>query len=121
MFITSTGQVGGLLNLSILRIDLMNKTTEAQVVNLLIFDTSVSPKAAVFDETFIIAPSSGTFRNFTPTIFPSQYEVVIRANTPNIVPFITGTAGVIGTLDVNATFKSGDFFRWELPGVDVEL
>lgn len=99
----------------------MNKTVETQVVNLLIFDTSVSPKATVFDETFNMPASSGTFRNFTPTIFPDQYEVVIRANTPNIVPFITGTAGVIGTLDANATFKSGDFFRWELPGAIVEL
>ncbi|MGM0884264.1 MAG: hypothetical protein ACQEXQ_24890 [Bacillota bacterium] len=117
MFISSTGQIGGLLNLSALRIDLMNKTVDTQIVRLLVFDTSVSPKVAVFDETFSILPSSGEFRNFTPQIFPSQFEVVIRSNTPNIVPFTLGTAGVVGTIDVNASFKSGDFFRFEFPGI----
>ena len=117
MFISSTGQVGGLLNLATLRIDLMNKTADTQTVRLLVFDTSESPKDTLLDETFSIPPSSGTFRNFTPQLlFPSQFEVVVRANTPNIVPFMTGLVGVLGTIDVNATFKSGDFFRFELPG-----
>lgn len=117
MFVSSTGQVGGLVNLSSLRIDLMNKNTDAQIVRLLVFDTSASPKNSVFDQTFTIPPSSGTFRTFSPLIFPSQFEVVVRSNTPNIVPFLLGTAGTTGTIDANATFRSGDFFRFEPPGI----
>jgi len=117
MFVSSTGQVGGLSNLNTLRIDLMNKTLDDQIVNLLVFDTSVSPKVSIFDQTFTIPPSSGTFRNFTPQTFPSQFEVVIRSNTPYIVPFMTGLLGIVGTLDANATFKSGDFFRFEPSGI----
>lgn len=86
------------------------------MVRHLIFDTSVSPKTAVFDETFNISPSSGEFRTFVPQVFPTQFEVVVRSNTPNIVPFITGAGAVTGTLDPSATFKYGDFFRFEPPG-----
>jgi len=117
LFIYSTGQVSAsLLNLSNIRVDLMNKTIAPQLVRILFFNTSESPKTIEFDQTFSIPPSSGDFRIITPILsFPSQYEIVIRSNHPNIVPYISGIT-VTGSVDLNATFKYGDLFKWEVEG-----
>lgn len=113
MFAYSTGQISGtLLNLSSVRVDLMNKTPDTQTVQVLLFDTSTSPKTTVFDETFTILPSSGDFREIIPADFPERYEVLVRSNDLNIVPYITGIT-ITGTVDNNATFKYGGLFIWE--------
>jgi hypothetical protein len=90
----------------------MNKTPETQIVQVLVFDTSTSPKTTVFDDTFSIPASSGDFRTFITLIFPDRYEVLVRSNDLNIVPYISGIT-ITGSIDTNATFKYGDLFIWE--------
>jgi hypothetical protein len=116
MIVHSTGQTGSpLLNLDIIRVDIMNKTPDTQIVSILIWDTGTSPKTNIFDATFSISPQSGDFRQLNPLLFPDTYEVVVRTNHPNIVPYITGI-DILGSLNPNVTFKYGDLFIAEYPG-----
>ncbi len=117
MIVCSTGQIAAsLLSLVTIRVDVMNKTEFTQAVRVLVFDTSVSLKTLIFDETFTIDPASGDFRSISPTIFPDQYEVVVRSNTTNIVPYISGIT-TLELADPLASFKYGDLFIFEHFGV----
>ncbi|MFP7736692.1 hypothetical protein ACLHDF_25505 [Priestia aryabhattai] len=109
MFAFSTGQISGtLLNLSSIRVDLMNKSKGAPKVRVLIFDTSKSPKATVFDQTFTIEPYSGDFRTISPENFPDHFEVVVRSNEQNIVPNVS-----LFTMVPVMMIPYGDLFIWE--------
>ncbi|MCQ6274873.1 hypothetical protein JMM81_07830 [Bacillus sp. V3B] len=118
MFIHTTGQVGvELLNIGSVRIDIMNKTEgTSQVANVLLFNTGVSPKTLIASDTILIPPSSGDSVTFTPSVFPTSYEVVVRTNDQKVIPYISGINLLQATVVPSVTFKYGDLFVYEHPG-----
>ena len=111
MILYSTGQISGeLLSITQIRVDMMNKTATNQLVRVIVFDTTTSPKTSIFSETFMLNPISGDSRVFTPIVFPDQYEVEIHTNHERIVPLVTGITN-IGVVEPTATFKYGNLFR----------
>ncbi|MGD6818502.1 hypothetical protein ACQCVE_15690 [Metabacillus sp. 113a] len=110
MFIYSTGQVNtSILNLALIRFDLMNRATTPQTVRVLVWNTAASPKVNVYDETLTVPALNGSERLFTSVIFPAEFEAIVQTNDPNVVPRITGLNALSTSLLIE--YKYGDLFR----------